>query len=130
MSELTSRNIALMRRICEEMGNRADPSFAAEIFDRPEGVELSVSKFISSFPNLRHTIDEMTAEDDRVAMRFSAQGTHSGVWIDFAPTGKLIHYTGIRLACIAGDKVVEHLTWWDKMGVVEPIEGSHTRGHG
>jgi len=130
MSGLTSRNKALMRRIYEEMWNRADPSIAAEIFAQPEGVELFVSEFLSSFPDLRHTIEEMIAEDDRVAVRFSAQGTHSGLWMDFAPTGKFIHYTGITLARIAGDKIVEHHTWWDKQGLVEQIEGSHARRHG
>lgn len=127
MSELTSRNKALMRRIYEEMWNRANPSIAAEIFAQPEGVELFVSEFLSSFPDLRHTIEEMIAEDDRVAVRFSAEGTHSGHWMHFAPTGKEIHYTGITLARIAGDKIIEHHTWWDKAILIEQLARENSK---
>lgn len=121
MSELTSRNKALMRRIYEEMWNQAAPSIAAEVFVQPEGVELFVSQFLLSFPDLRHAIDEMIAEDDCVAVRFSAHGTHTGQWMQFAPTGKSIQYTGITLAHIAGDKIIEHHTWWDKASLIEQL---------
>jgi len=121
MSDLTSKNKALMRRIYEDMWNRANPSIAVEIFAQPEGVERFVSQFLLSFPDLQHTIEEMIAEDDRVAVRFSARGTHTGQWLHFASTGKAIHYTGVTLARIAGDKIIEHHTLWDKMGLVEQI---------
>jgi len=121
MSDLTGKNKALMRRIYEDMWNRADPSIAAEIFAQPGGVERFVSKFLLSFPDLRHTIEEMIAEDDRVAVRFSAHGTHTGKWMHFAPTGKSIHYTGVTLAHIAGGKIIDHYTWWDRASLIEQI---------
>jgi predicted ester cyclase len=130
MSDLTSRNKDLMRRIYQDMWNRADPSLAAEIFAQPEGVERFVSQFLLSFPDLQHTIEEMIAEEDRVAVRFSAHGTHTGQWMHFAPTGKAIHYTGITLARIAGGKIIDHHTWWDKMGLVGRIEGGNAPKHG
>jgi predicted ester cyclase len=130
MSDLTSKNKALTRRIYEEMWNRADLSIAAEIFDQPDGVERFVSQFLLSFPDLQHTIEEMIAEDDRVAVRFSAHGSHTGQWLHFAPTGKSIHYTGITLARIAQGKIIEHHTWWDKMGLVEQIESEEAARQG
>ena len=123
MSDLTSKNKALMRRIYEEMWNRANPSIAAEIFVQPEGVERFVSQFLLSFPNLQHTIEEMIEEGNSVAVRFSAHGTHTRQWMHFAPTGKSIHYTGITLARIAGGKIVEHHTWWDKLELVKQLGG-------
>jgi len=123
MSDLTSKNIALIRRIYDDMWNRADPSIAAQIFAQPEGVDRFVGQFLLSFPDLQHTIEEMIAEDDRVAARFSAHGTHTGPWMHFAPTGKVIHYTGITLARIAGNKIIEHHTWWDQASLIEEIEG-------
>ena len=121
MSDLTSQNKALMRRLYEDMWNRADPSIASEIFARPEGVKLFVSQFLLSFPDLQHSIHEMIAENDHVAVRFSARGTHRGAWMHFAPTGKSVHYTGITLAHIAGDKIIEHYTCWDKVGLIEQL---------
>lgn len=121
MSDLTSRNKALMRRVYEEMWNQARASLATEIFDRPEGVERFVSQFLASFPDLQHKVEEMIAEDDRVAVRFAARGTHIGQWLHFAPTGISIEYTGVTLARIAGDRIIEHQTWWDKSGLMEQI---------
>jgi predicted ester cyclase len=43
--------------------------------------------------------------------------------MQFAPTGKSIHYTGITLARISGDKIIEHHTWWDKAGLIEQLKG-------
>lgn len=123
MSDLTSRNKALMRRVYEEMWNQSRASLAVEIFDRPEGVEQFVSQFLSAFPDLQHNVEEMIAEGDRVAVRFTARGTHTGQWLHFAPTGIPIQYTGITLARIAGDKIVEHQTLWDKAGLMEQIAG-------
>ncbi len=67
-------------------------------------VERFVSQFLLSFPDLQHTVEEMIAEDDHVAVRFNARGTHKGQWMHFAPTGISIHYTGLTLARIVGDR--------------------------
>lgn len=123
MSDLINKNKALIRRVYEEMWNRGDPSIAAQLFAQPAGVERFVRSFLLSFPDLQHTVEGMIAEGDQVAVHFSAQGTHSGQWLDFAPTGKPIQYTGVTLARIAGDKIIEHHTWWDKAGLMEQIRG-------
>jgi Predicted ester cyclase len=123
MSDLTSKNKALMRHIYEEMWNGGNPSLAVQIFAQPEGVQRFVRQFLSSFPDLKHTVEGMIAEGDQVAVHFSSRGTHSGQWIDFAPTGKSVQYTGMTLARIDGDKIIEHHTWWDKAGLMEQIRG-------
>ena len=123
MSDLNSKNKALMRRVYEEMWNQGQASLARELFERPEGVERFVSQFLTSFGDLHHTVEEMIAEDDRVVVRFTARGTHTGRWLDFVPTSGSIQYTGVTLARITGDKIVEHHTWWDKAGLIEQIEG-------
>ena len=121
MSDLTSKNKSLMHRIYQEMWNGGNPALAAEIFSRPEGVENFVSQFLFAFPDLQHTIEAMIEEGDQVAVRFSARGTHAGQWMDIPATGRPIHYTGVTLARIKADKVIEHYTWWDKAGLMEQI---------
>ena len=122
MSDLVSKNKALMRRVYEEMWNRGNPSAAVELFANPEGVERFVSQFLQSFPDLHHTVEAMIEDGDQVAVRFSAHGTHSGPWLRFSPTGKSIQYTGLTLARIASDKIIEHHTWWDKVALLEQLE--------
>jgi predicted ester cyclase len=123
MSDVISKNKALMRRIYEEMWNKGKPALATELFAQPEGVERFVTQFLLSFPDLQHKVEEMIAEGHQIAVRFSAQGTHSGPWLEFTPTGRSIHYTGMTLARITGNKIVEHHTWWDKADLIEQIEG-------
>lgn len=123
MSELQDRNRALMRRIYEEMWNQANPQVASQLFEQPEGVERFVSQFLQSFPDLQHTIEGMIAdtESGEVVVRFTARGTHRGPWLDFVPTNKSIHYSGITWARIVNDRIVEHHTWWDKAGLIEQV---------
>jgi len=121
MSDRNSRNKTLMRRIYEEMWNGGKPALAAEIFAQPEGVHRFVSQFLLSFPDLQHTVLEMIEEGNQVAVRFLARGTHTGQWLQFAPTGRSIEYTGLTLARISEDKIIEHYTWWDKAGLMEQL---------
>jgi predicted ester cyclase len=121
MSDLTSGNKALMFRVYEEMWNQAQASTASELFAQPLGVERFVSQFLVLFPDLQHTVEKLIAEADYVAVRFHAQGTHLGQWMHFAPTGKVIHYSGMTLARIAGGRIVEHHTYWDKAGLIEQL---------
>jgi len=123
MSEITNKNKSLVLRIYEEMWNEGNPTIASEIFAQPASVQRFVSEFLKAFPDLHHTVEEMIAEDDRVVARFTARGTHTGQWENFAPSGKPIHYTGVTLVHIKGDKIVHHHTWWDTMEVVEQIKG-------
>jgi len=123
MSDSTSKNKALMRRVYEEMWDKGKPALAVELFEQPAGVERFVSQFLLSFPDLQHTVEEMIEEGDQIAVKFSAHGTHTGQWQGFAPTGRSIHYTGMTWARIAEGKVSEHHTWWDKAGLIEQLGG-------
>jgi predicted ester cyclase len=121
MSDRNSQNKTLMRRIYEEMWNGGNPALAREIFAQPEGVQRFVSQFLLSFPDLQHTVIEMIEEGNQVAVRFVARGTHTGQWLQFAPTNRSIQYTGLTLARIGEDKIIEHQTWWDKAGLMEQL---------
>ncbi len=123
MSELIDENKALMRRVYEEMWNQAKVEIASQIFDQPAGVERFVSQFLLSFPDLQHTVEDMIADADRaqVAVRFIAKGTHRGPWLGFAPTNRVIKYSGVTWARIVDGRIIEHHTWWDKAGLIEQI---------
>ena len=121
MSEAADRNKALMRRVYDEMWNQGQAEVAREIFDRPSGVERFVSQFLLSFPDLQHTVEAMITEGRQVAVRFVARGTHRGQWREFAPTNRVVRYSGVTWARIVDARIVEHHTWWDESGLIEQL---------
>jgi predicted ester cyclase len=61
-----------------------------------------------TFPDIRYTIDDLFAVDDRVALRWSATATHRGaLWGTIPPTGKIIKWNGIHLLRLANHQIVE-----------------------
>src|SRR3712207_6200222 len=92
----------LYRRFIEECftgGNLAlvDEMVAADAVDHQappgvaqgaEGLKQFLSMFRSAFPDLQATVDQMIAEGDTVAARFTMSGTHQGELFGIPPTGK------------------------------------------
>jgi steroid delta-isomerase-like uncharacterized protein len=60
----------------------------------------------SAFPDFHNTVEEMVAEDDRVAARLTYRGTHRGVIFGVAPSGKAISYDGLALFQIQAGKII------------------------
>lgn len=123
MSEAKDQNKVLVQRIYADMWNKGDFEVAGDIFVQSEGVQKFMREFLQAFPDLHHTVEELIAEGDRVVARFSAQGTHTGKWKDYPPTGKSIHYTGVTIVQVEDGKIIHHHTWWDRMEVIEQIRG-------
>jgi steroid delta-isomerase-like uncharacterized protein len=62
--------------------------------------------FYSAFPDMHQTIEDTVADDDSVAMRFRAQGTHQGEFMGMPATGKPIDVIGTAIVRIEDGKVV------------------------
>jgi predicted ester cyclase len=64
--------------------------------------------FYVAFPDGKHTIDETLEIGDRVFLRGSFAGTHTGDFIGMPPTDTEITVTFMSIDRFAGDKLVEH----------------------
>jgi steroid delta-isomerase-like uncharacterized protein len=118
---------ALVRRFHEEVWNEGnvaavDEFMAAEYVDYSipsglppgtEGLKQAITTYRTAFPDLKATLDDIFAEGDRVAYRWSTRGTHLGDWLGIPPTGNHMAATGISIFRIAGGKVVEGWTSMD-----------------
>lgn len=88
--------------------------------------------FIKGFPDFQETIEDITAEGDKVWVHFKVTGTHTGEWslfgIPLAPTGKKVTWTAVDIWRIVDDKVVERksvrdmLDFLRQLGIIEPTE--------
>ncbi len=61
----------------------------------------------AAFPDMRITVEDMLAEDDRVAARVVMRGTHQGELQGIAPTGKRVQVRAMDMFRIADGKIVE-----------------------
>jgi predicted ester cyclase len=69
------------------------------------GVAFLTSFRRHSFPDLTYAIDEMVAEGDRVAVRWTATGTHQGAYGFESPTGAQVSWSGVSIFEITDGKV-------------------------
>ena len=87
----------------------------------PEGVIASASGYRDAFPDLQLTANQVIAEGDYVAIRWTARGTHRGDLFGIAPTGKETTVTGMTIDRWADGKVAESWTNWDTLGLLQQI---------
>jgi predicted ester cyclase len=83
----------------------------------------------AAFPDVKITIDDVIAADDKVVLRWHSEGTHRGELEGLAPTGARGSVTGISIDHWKDGKVVESWTEWDNLGLARqlgaaPAEGS------
>ena len=109
-------NKAVVRRMVEEAWNKGDLAALDEIcapdyvLEGQQGVadlQAGIAATRAGFPDWQTTIDDMLAEGDKVAFRWTMRGTHQGEFGGIAPTGKPVKVTGITIVRFAGGKIVE-----------------------
>ena len=135
-------NKAIVRRYLEEAWNRGNvgildelmaPSYArymsgqAAPLDR-EGQKQRIAGFHQALPDLHLTIEDLIAEGDRVVFRITVHGTHQGILMGIAPTGKQMSVSAIDIARIVEGKIVEHWGQIDTFGLLHQLGALPPRG--
>jgi hypothetical protein len=77
--------------------------------------------FVAAFPDAVYTVEELLAEGDRVASRYSVQATHQGGLRGIPPTGKAIVSTDINIHRLAGDRIVEQWSQYDMLALLQQL---------
>src|SRR5687768_6219154 len=72
----------------------------------PAGFAAAITGLRAGFPDLVYTVEDVVAEGDRVAVRWSWRGTHTGAFRTFAPTGKQVVNSGFAIFQVADGKMV------------------------
>ena len=73
-----------------------------------EGWQAFTAAFLAGFPDLRLVLEDVLAEGDRVAARWTFRGTHGGEFLGIAPTGKPVSMSAVEVNRVADGKVAEH----------------------
>ena len=81
-----------------------------------DGLREAFRRFRATFPDLHITPEEMVAEGDLVAVRWTATGTHSGDLAGIPATGTSVRWAGTDMYRFTDGKIVE---WWRNDDFVE-----------
>ncbi len=133
-------NIANVRRLNDEVWNKGNLAVVDELvtpdyvfhgpeteIKGPEGLKQYIAAMRTAFPDLHMTIEDMVAEGDMVAARYTARGTFKGEFMGIAPTGKQMTLPNTAFARFKGGKQVEvwpymdTLAWYKQLGVTPPM---------
>ena len=87
----------------------------------PAGYVAVIGIMRSGFPDIRWTLEDMTAEEDNVAARFTMRGTHRGAFFGVPPTGRPIQLQAMNFYRFAGGKIVEERGQPDLLGLMQQI---------
>jgi steroid delta-isomerase-like uncharacterized protein len=75
----------------------------------------------SGFPDVQWTLEEMVSEDERVAARFTMNGTHKGTFFGVPPTGKPIKVQASNFYKFSNGKIVEEYGQPDTFSLMQQI---------
>ena len=113
-----AENAALARRWHEDAINNHDLAVLDEIltpttdfdpaaFADDSSPQQVLGALLTGFPDMHHTVDLIAAQDDLVAIRYTATGTHTGEFQGYAPTGATITWTGMNFYEIACGRIAD-----------------------
>ena len=86
-----------------------------------EAAKGVVQLFNGSFPDLRHTVDEIVAEGDTVLARWSVRGTHTGDFQGIAATGNQISLSGTTVHHMRQNKIAETWLTFDNLELLQQL---------
>lgn len=72
------------------------------------GLLAHINGIRNTFPDFKMQCHEAVAEGEWVAVRVTAEGTHTGEWMGIRPTGKKIYLKGINMDRVVDGLIVEH----------------------
>lgn len=97
------------------------PGYPPEWSRGTEGTKQLATAIIEGIPDRRITHDETIAEGDKVMIRWTMTGTHSGELMGVPPTGRPIEVTGFDLFRIEDGKLTELWQNWDQLRLMQQI---------
>jgi len=94
-----------------------------------EGLKQMMNMAFKAFPAWYETIEDISAEEDKVWVLLACSGTLTGEFMGIAPTGKKVTIMAVDIYRIANGKIVwcrriptPDLAFFEQVGIVEYTE--------
>lgn len=129
-AETLQLNKAVTRRVYEEglsqgrfevpYSDRFVGHGGAATFTHAQGM-AEARGWRDAFPDLNVTVDLQVAENDLVAVRWTARGTNTGSGNGLPETGRAVQINGTTLFRIGGGKIAEEWTCANSLGLMRQL---------
>ena len=131
---VSAENEAVVRRFYEQMCNERKNELAPELFaadhkfhdpqvptpDGPDGVTQAVSAYQEGVEG-HWDIDDIFSTADKVVVRWTGSGTHTGTINGIPPTGKSLSVDAISIHRMDSGKIAETWEVWDTLGFLQQL---------
>ena len=133
---MAADNKSIVRRMYEEVWNKRNleaakeliaPSHAVQLFDAadsgvgPEAYARNVVQFVRAFPDLKFTVVDMVAENEKVVAFWNISGTHKGEFRGIAATGKKVSVDGITMIQLADGIIMDSYVSMDMWSMMRQL---------
>ncbi len=81
-----------------------------------------IEALIKAFPDIQWKIADLIGEADKVVVRWTWQGTHTGQFNQFAATGKTISNDGMAIYELKNGKIINTQVQTDRLGFLQGLE--------
>ena len=126
-----ARNKETVRRVYEECFNQGNTELLAELVapefiggqgERgPAGFAATIAGLRRGFPDIHFTVEDLIAEGERIAARWTWRGTHAGPFQGFAATHKPITNTGIVIFQLRDGQLLSSRSEVDRLSVLQQL---------
>ena len=87
----------------------------------PAGVIGQVTRWRTAFPDFHFIIEDIVAEEDRIAVRLTFTGTHSAPFLGIEPTGRRISVTEMMFFRLRDGVIIEAWEDYDAFGLRQQL---------
>ncbi|MEF2074209.1 ester cyclase [Consotaella aegiceratis] len=88
-----------------------------------DGFKAGLESLYAAFPDFCASIDVMMVDEERqlVALRWTALGRHAGPFMGFAPSGRVIRFTGIEIIRIDDGRIADRWGEWNEGALLHQL---------
>jgi predicted ester cyclase len=87
-----------------------------------DDVKKASAGFHAAFPDLKHTIEELRSDGDRVTLRARDRATHLGTYRGIAATGRAVEFETTAVYTIANGRIEEIWQQLDVEGLLRALK--------
>ena len=114
------RRLELVDEIISPSHALHDPNISGSAIG-PEAYKRQVTRFITAFPDLRFTIEDIVGEKEKLAVAWTISGTHKGDFMGVPATNKKVSVDGITINHIVDAKIMDSYVSWDAWGMMQQL---------